>query len=167
VVKQSGGAIGIESVIGQGTTFNIYLPVSLDGTSEPAAPVDTVVPTGNEMVLVVEDEDAVRRLAARVLRRAGYGVLVAADGAEALRICERQGADVELLLTDVVMPGMSGKRLADELTRSFPAMKVLFMTGYTDDDILRHGVRERGLHIIGKPFVPSELASAVRRVFEG
>ena len=167
VVTQSGGAIGIESALGQGTTFSVYLPVSLEGASEPVVPADTVVRAGSELVLLVEDEDAVRRLAERVLTRAGYGVLVAADGAEALCICERQGADVELLLTDVVMPGMSGKLLADELTGSFPAMKVLFMTGYTDDDILRHGVQERGLHIIGKPFDPSELAAAVRRVLEG
>jgi two-component system, cell cycle sensor histidine kinase and response regulator CckA len=116
--------------------------------------------------LVVEDEASVRAITRAMLERHGYHVLEAGGGEEALRICERQEAPVQLLLTDVVMPEMSGPEVAQRLTRVHPEMKVLYMSGYTDDAIIRHGVRELGMVFLQKPFTSDSLARKVREVLD-
>jgi len=121
---------------------------------------------GYETVLVVEDEGGVRKLAERILKAAGYQVLTAANGGEALLLCEQRQGDIHLLLTDVVMPQMSGKQLAERLAVIRPELKVLYMSGYTDDAIVHHGVLEPGTWFIGKPFSAVDLTSKVREVLD-
>jgi CheY-like chemotaxis protein len=121
---------------------------------------------GTETILVVEDEDAVRNLAKRILERAGYTVLTAANGGEALVICGRQQGSVGLVLTDVVMPGMNGKDLVDRLASLYPNLRVLYMSGYTDDAIVHRGVLAPGTHFIGKPFNAADLTRMVREVLD-
>ena len=121
---------------------------------------------GSETVLVVEDEKAVRELTKRVLSSAGYTALVAANGGEALLECERSGGRIALVLTDVVMPLMSGKDLATRLATICPALKVLYMSGYTDNAIVHHGVLEPGTEFIEKPFAAAELLRKVRAVLD-
>jgi CheY-like chemotaxis protein len=166
IVKQSGGSIWVYSEPGRGTTFKVYLPrVSQPAVEIPrrAAPV---VVTGSETVLVVEDEEAVCRLAERILRGAGYEVLTASSGGEALLLCERRGGEVDLLLTDVVMPQMSGPELAERLSRTNPGLRVLYMSGYTDNAIAHHGTLDPGTRLIGKPFAAAELTRKVREVLD-
>ncbi|PKN45355.1 MAG: hypothetical protein CVU63_09000, partial [Deltaproteobacteria bacterium HGW-Deltaproteobacteria-20] len=157
IVTQSGGFVRVESEEGRGTAFHILLP----RVTVPVAPQrDTLVPAQAEheaIVLVVEDERAVRQLAERILTRAGYRVMTAASGADALALVQQQEASIQLVLTDVVMPNMSGKQLADALTVRYPDLRVLFMSGYTDDAIVHHGVLDAGIHFIGKPFTASAL----------
>jgi CheY-like chemotaxis protein len=168
IVKQSGGSIQVYSEPGFGTTFNIYLPRveenldALDLREEP-----DFLPKGSETVLLVEDESSVRNLAYRILCQQGYTVLEAANGDEALRIVqERNGKEIDLLLTDVVMPRMSGKDLADRLKTLKPELKVLFTSGYTDDAIVHHGVLNPGTHFLQKPFSPKALSLKVREVLD-
>jgi DNA-binding response OmpR family regulator len=123
--------------------------------------------TGTETVLVVEDEEALRRVARRSLTAAGFTVLTAADGAEALEIAARHAGEIHLLLTDVVMPKMSGRALALELVKTRPAIQVVYMSGYTDNAIVHHGVLDAGTQFIGKPFAGAELARKVRAVLDG
>ncbi|HCF58896.1 MAG TPA: hypothetical protein DFS52_13005 [Myxococcales bacterium] len=166
IVKQSGGNIWVYSEPGQGTTFKVYLPrVDLPAT-ETRRRSSAAMVTGNETVLVVEDESAVRKLAERILRLAGYRVLSGANGGEALLLCEKHGDEIDLLLTDVVMPQMSGRDLADRLALLCPRLKVLYMSGYTDHAIVHHGVLEPGTRFIGKPFSASELTYKVREVLD-
>jgi CheY-like chemotaxis protein len=164
-VKQSGGYIEVESEVGKGTTFKIYLPrVEEEGkTLKDGRLVD--LPGGAETVLLVEDEDTVRNLCSRILGELGYQVIQARSGAEAVAAAGRDDR-IDLLLTDVVMPGMSGKELATQLVLRHPEMKVLFMSGYTDDAIVHHGVLDEGVSFIGKPYTPSALARKVRQVIE-
>jgi two-component system cell cycle sensor histidine kinase/response regulator CckA len=168
IVKQSGGDIWFYSELGLGTVFKIYLP-SVDETSKEGKEKDAEkgFPIGNETILVVEDELSVRGLAFRVLQRQGYMVLEASNGDEALRLVqEHPGKKIHLLLTDVVMPGMSGSELAERL-RSFHAeVKVLYMSGYTDNSIVQHGILEPGIDFIQKPFSPEVLARRVREVLD-
>ena len=123
-------------------------------------------PRGSETVLLVEDEELVRDLGVRVLERLGYRVLQAADGHEAVALTRGYGERIDLLLTDVVMPGMHGRELADELAPIHPETKVLFTSGYTDDAIVHHGVLDEGVSFIGKPYSPSALAKKVRDVLD-
>ncbi len=167
IVKQSGGYIWVYSEPGRGTTFKIYLP-RVDAQAEalePRSPLQESL-QGTETILLVEDEERVRRLARTILAGHGYSVLEAPNGAEALRISEQRGGAIHLLVTDVVMPGMSGGELASQLIAKHLHMKVLFVSGYTDDAIVRHGVLQAGIPFIQKPFTPSTLARKVREVLD-
>ena len=164
-VKQAGGSIEVYSEVGVGTTFRIYLP-RVEG--EPPEIVGAGQPGrlqgGTETVLLVEDEEIVRNLAVRVLDASGYRVLQAGNGDEAITLALGCGERIDLLLTDVVMPGMSGRELANRLTQLHPETRVLFTSGYTDDAIVHHGVLDEGVSFIGKPYTPSALARKVREV---
>jgi CheY-like chemotaxis protein len=156
----------VRSAVGAGATFEIYLPqveVAPDGEEhgEPARPA-----AGHETVLLVEDEDDVRALAREVLERQGYTVVEAPDGAQALSLFERDGGRIDLILTDVVMPRMSGRELVDRVRASRPTMPVLYMSGYTEDAIVRHGVRDASLLLLSKPFGPADLVRKVREVLD-
>jgi PAS domain S-box-containing protein len=176
IVKQSGGYIWVYSEPGQGTTFKTYLP-RVDAPMEPpsAAPVPTGSLRGSETILVVEDQEQVRKLTSKMLEARGYHVLLAASGPEALRIgsqweagrlAERSAKDIDLLVTDVVMPGMSGREVALLLAPAHPRMKVLYVSGYPDESIALHGVLESGLAFLQKPFTAEALARKVREVLD-
>jgi two-component system, cell cycle sensor histidine kinase and response regulator CckA len=168
IVKQSGGDIGVQSELGAGTTFKVYLPrVDALPASVPESWPPREQPRGSETVLVVEDERQVRRLACSVLRNAGYHVVEAEDAEEALRLCKAGKSQFELLLTDVVMPKMSGRELAERISALGYPIKVLFMSGYTDDAMLRHGVRDSGAAFLQKPLTPGNLTRKVREVLDG
>jgi two-component system, cell cycle sensor histidine kinase and response regulator CckA len=167
VVKQSGGHIWLYSEPGEGTTFKIYLPVDHSDVEEPVVSppaADTLV--GTETVLVVEDEPSVRSLACAVLRRFGYRVFEAADPDEAVRTSHRIDGTLHLLLTDVVMPRASGRQLAKQLCVQRPDLRVLYMSGYTDNAIVHHGVLDRGAALLEKPFTAEGLALKVREVLD-
>jgi two-component system cell cycle sensor histidine kinase/response regulator CckA len=164
IVRQSGGTISVQSEPGRGTTFRIYFPVA-DGSVPPPAslvPPDLRNMRGWETILLVEDEERVRILGRTILRKYGYHVLEAQSGGDALLICEQHPSTIHLLLTDVVMPRISGRQLADRLLPLHPDMKVLYMSGYTDDAILRNGVLDATIAFIQKPITPDALARKVR-----
>ena len=166
IVKQSGGSIWVESRIGAGTTFKIYLP-RLEAVP-PYEPVRTRAepPRGSETILLVEDDPAVRQLTRRMLEKIGYTVREAPTSRRALDLVCSSSEAIHLLLTDVVMPGLSGRELAERLMASRPDMKVLYMSGYTDDAIVRHGVLESGILLLQKPFTLETLATRIRRVLD-
>jgi CheY-like chemotaxis protein len=167
IVKQSDGYIWVYSEPGQGTSFKIYLP-RVEAPAEPPAP-NATPPTslrGSETVLLVEDEDAVRNLTRRVLEAHGYTVLTAADGQEALRLADRHRGPIHLLLTDVVMPNMSGRQVAERVLSARRGTKVLYLSGYTDDAIIHHGVLAPGIAFLQKPFTPQGLARKLREVLD-
>jgi PAS domain S-box-containing protein len=168
IVKQSGGNIWVYSELGQGTTFKIYLPRELSAATATVIKSSTVSmrSTGTETILVVEDEEALRKVALRTLEAAGYKVLTAADGAEALMKSAQHAGDIQILLTDVVMPGMSGRVLAQELAKTRPTVKVVYMSGYTDNAIVHHGVLDAGTHFLAKPFISADLTQKVREVLD-
>ncbi|HEU5260212.1 MAG TPA: response regulator [Gemmatimonadales bacterium] len=167
IVKQSGGFVWVYSEPGHGTSFKIYLP-RLDepvdqGATSPAA---AGVPRGTETVLVVEDAAAVRAVTRQVLERQGYTILEAPNGAAALHLAATHHGPIHLLLTDVVMPALSGRPLAERLTQLRPETRVLYTSGYTDDSIVRHGILEPGIAYLQKPFTPASLARKVRDVLD-
>jgi CheY-like chemotaxis protein len=167
-IKQSGGEIEVESRPGKGSIFKIYFPLVAAGTPETCAgkaQADTKERT--ETVLLVEDEESLRRLAERVLRANGYKVISAADGKAALAAAERHGKPVDLLLTDLIMPGMNGRELALVLARRKLARRTLYMSGYTDEAIVKHGVLEPGLAFIYKSFTVEALSAKLREVLDG
>jgi PAS domain S-box-containing protein len=164
IIKQSGGDVWVYSEPGRGTTFKLYLPRAEEEIHEAYREVHQIRSTGTETVLLVEDETQVRNLAALVLRERGYEVLEASCGDEALRVAGQYTGRIHLLLTDVVMPQMSGKELSEQITRTRLDIKVLFASGYTDDAVLHHGVLEANMEFIQKPFTPNTLANKVRAV---
>jgi PAS domain S-box-containing protein len=166
IVKQSGGVVDVASTPGEGTTFSVYLPREI--TSGPLARSTAPVTRlgGTETVLVVEDDEAVRSLARRILEAAGYTVLTAANGQEALYVCERPGLVLQLVLTDVVMPEMSGRVFIERLGKLRSEIKVVYMSGYTDDAIVHHRVLDPGTHFIGKPLTRLELLRKVREALD-
>jgi len=168
VVKQSGGYIWVESEVGKGTQFEIFLPRVEGEIEKPQkASGPAKESRGGQTILVVEDEQALRKLTSSVLQDLGYTVLEAGDAAEALALVKQSKPAVDLLLTDVVMPGKSGRDLADELVPQIPGMKVLFMSGYTDGAIAAHRVLEPGLSLLRKPFSSEELTQTVARILAG
>jgi PAS domain S-box-containing protein len=168
IVKQCGGHIWVYSELGRGSTFKVYLPWA-EGKTPSAKSGEMLLraPRGTETVLLVEDEDAVRALARKALETSGYTVLEASRGEEAIRLCQDRPAPIHLLVTDVVMPGMSGRSVAEQAATIHPEMKVLYLSGYTDDAVVRHGVLEAELAFVQKPFTPSLLARKVREVLDG
>lgn len=168
IIKQSEGSIWVYSEAGRGTTFKIYLPrVSASAEDYRLPSALNKVATGTETILLVEDADIVRKLATEVLESSGYRVLQAKSGEDALLLCEQEETRIHLLLTDVVMAKMSGKELADRLAPLRPEMKVLFMSGYTDDSIVHHGVLDPRVSFIEKPFTPGGLTQKIREVLDG
>jgi signal transduction histidine kinase/ActR/RegA family two-component response regulator len=167
IVKQSGGHIWVYSEQGKGTTFKIYLP----RVNEPLEDITKDVlkeklPRGNETILVVEDEEEVRKLTAKILERQGYRILETSNGDDALLACERRKGPIHLMLADIVMPGMSGSELAKLLKPLYPEIKILYMSGYTDNAVVRHGVLKKGVNYIQKPFTTEGLARKVREVLD-
>jgi signal transduction histidine kinase len=167
IVKQNRGAIHVYSEPGLGTTFKVFLPLSHEIRAPEQRRSEVPIQPGTETVLVVEDEDFVRNLASRVLTRAGYDVIQAENGREAVALVEELQDNLDLVLTDVVMPEMHGGEMATELRDKHPDLKILFMSGYTDSLIAQRGVLEPETSFIGKPFTPRALASKVRAVIDG
>ena len=166
IVKQSGGYVWLYSEPGEGATFKVYLP-RVEGVAEArAAATRPAMPTGTETVLLVEDEGMLRELAREVLEQSGYLVLEAAGGEDALRVAGAHEGTIHLLLTDVVMPGMSGRAVAERLAPSRPGMKVLYTSGYTDDAVFQRGVLPEGTAFIQKPFTAEGLARKVREILD-
>ncbi|HEX4613361.1 MAG TPA: PAS domain S-box protein, partial [Urbifossiella sp.] len=166
VAKTYGGHVGVESRVGAGSVFRVVLPAEAGGGEPPAPAAPPPPPRGAETVLLVEDDAMVRGLAKLSLQRQGYTVLAAAGGAEAARAAAAHPGPVHLLVTDVVMPGAGGREVADDLHQRHPGLKVLFVSGYTDDAVLRHGVVRGAAAFLGKPFTPQALARKVREVLD-
>lgn len=154
----------------RGASFRIFFP-QIDARArspvQEKEPGENAASGGNETVLLVEDEEIIRRLVARALAANGYAVLPSADGQEALRVLERHGKAVDLLITDVVMPGMSGRELARVIASKNMARRTLFISGFTDDAIIQHGVLEPGLAFMNKPFTPEALLRKMREILDG
>jgi CheY-like chemotaxis protein len=168
-VKQSGGYILVESEAGQGATFTVALPeadpaAARDGDSRQ--PVAAQEATGAETVLVAEDEDPLRALTTRILEHGGYAVIAARDAEDAIQQAERHSGPIHLLLTDVVMPGASGRALIEEMRLRRPGIRVLYMSGHTDDEVVRRGVLDREVPFLAKPFSPWLLLQAVRKALD-
>jgi two-component system cell cycle sensor histidine kinase/response regulator CckA len=165
IIKQSGGHIEIESAPGQGTTVHIFLPRVQAVLAAPvSAPQPAELPRGSERVLLVEDEPAVRQLASLLLRELGYRVVEASEGAEALRLLREVGeGPFDLLITDVIMPAMGGRELAERAVELQPGLKVLYMSGYTGDSLSQQGALVPGVVLLEKPFHSGTLARKVRQ----
>jgi signal transduction histidine kinase len=166
IVRQNGGNIWVYSEPGQGSTFKIYLPRSDEAETLVTAPVPVAAVHGSETVLLVEDEDQLRIVACGILARNGYRILDARNGGEAVLLAERHGGPIHLLLTDVVMPQMSGRELAEHLLLLRPEMRVLYMSGYTEDAIVHHRVLSPGIALLQKPITPERLLHKVREVLD-
>jgi CheY-like chemotaxis protein len=168
IVRQSGGSVEFDSRLGAGTTFRVCLPAAAGAVpkASQAIPRAAVAPRGTETLLLVEDDEEVRRLALRVLRASGYRVLDAADGNDAIRTAEACGGTIDLLITDVVMPGMGGRQLAERLREVTPDLPVLYVSGYTDDAVVRDSVERDELDFLQKPYSPTALAQKIREMLD-
>jgi two-component system cell cycle sensor histidine kinase/response regulator CckA len=168
IVKQSGGHVAVYSEVGLGTTFKVYLPQAEQPSERSLTPSRILAhPRGTETILLAEDEAAVRALTRKILTGCGYQVLEAIDGDDAARVAAGHGEPIHLLITDVIMPGTGGRAVAEQLTKQYPMMQVIYVSGYTDDAVIRHGVLREGVNFIQKPFTPAALARKVRDVLDG
>jgi CheY-like chemotaxis protein len=167
IVTQSGGFIKVESAPGKGSTFKVYLPkVALEENASHADVHSHDDLRGKETVLLVEDEETVRRFIRQILEMHGYKVMEGKDGQDGLKVSEGHEGSIDVLLTDVIMPRMNGRELAERILRARPRIKVLFMSGYTDDAIVRQGLLEADTNFLQKPFTPTQLATAVREILD-
>ncbi|HEX7452168.1 MAG TPA: ATP-binding protein, partial [Polyangiaceae bacterium] len=166
IVRRSGGTINIESSLGLGTTFHIELPRAKTRADSELPDRPSVMPRGDETVLLIEDDAVVRQLTARILRRQGYTVLVATQADEALQLAADNNQRIDLFLSDVVMPGESGPSVIERLSANRPAAKVLFVSGYPGDDISRRGIDEASFRFLAKPYSSEQLAQRVRQVLD-
>jgi CheY-like chemotaxis protein len=165
IVKQNGGNIYVYSEPDKGTTFKILWPAAKNASlSQGKRTVDEEALRGNETILVVEDEDEIRAFVQRGLERLGYNVLVAANGKEALAVLNKRSKSIDLLFTDVIMPQMDGRELADVVTKHVPEVKILFASGYTDNHIAHRGILDRGIYFINKPFSIEQVAEKIRDI---
>jgi hypothetical protein len=166
IVEQSGGSVAVASEPGRGAMFKIYFPSTDEDPESMQLAVSPRTLRGSETVLLVEDEEQLRALGREILAKSGYNVIVADHPAHALQICETYGEIIHLLLTDVVMPLMNGRELAERATQIRPAMKVLYVSGYTDNTIVHHGVLEEGVAFLQKPITPDALRRKLRDVLD-
>jgi CheY-like chemotaxis protein len=167
IAKQNDGFVWVYSEPGQGTTFKVYLPgAEGDAYSEEKQRLPVIELDGSETILIVEDDDTLRKFAQNALQQHGYKVLDAENGEDALRVSQEHEGPIHLLLTDVVMPRMGGKEAADRLQPLYPQMKVIYMSEYTDNAIIHHGVLAPGLNFLEKPFSPEGLARKVREMLD-
>jgi CheY-like chemotaxis protein len=167
IVKQSEGFIWVDSELGKGSRFKIYFPRVWEQISQaPQAPKSSKSLTGQETILLVEDEEMVRELAARILKEKGYQVLEASRGETALEISKNYQHPIDLMITDIVMPGISGKKLAAVIKQDRPDMKILYISGYTDEIISRQGYIEQEVNFMQKPFPPEKFLLQVREILD-
>jgi CheY-like chemotaxis protein len=166
IVRQSGGAIDVTSVVGQGSAFEVFLPEAPPPSRVSRPAVDETLPRGRERVMLVEDDPQVRAVVMGMLQHLGYTVMPAGGFDEAIDTLDRAAAPPELLITDVVMPGQSGRVVAERLVARIPSLRVLFISGNTDDEVLRHGVSQSEVEFIQKPFSRAVLARKVRELLD-
>jgi CheY-like chemotaxis protein len=166
IVHQHGGQIAVSSPPGGGATFDVYLPRVAGAPEFGAALASRPTARGSETILVVEDDPAVRAIAVRALGRHGYTTLSASDGLEGLSVAAAYAGSIDLLLTDVIMPQISGRELAVQLAERRPGLRVLYTSGYTQNVIAQHGVLDPGLHFLAKPYIPGTLLEKVREVLD-
>ena len=166
IVKQSGGTIWLDSTLGRGTTFRLYFPATVEGPQPPRQASAVPTSRGNETILLVEDDATVRSVVRAILSSRGYRVIDSGDAVHALKVCREIAGPIHLLLTDVVMPRTSGRELAARVAELRPAIKVLYMSGYTEDTIVHHGVVDEGIAFLQKPITPTALTHKVREVLD-
>ncbi len=167
IARQSGGSVGVYSELGHGTTFKLYLPRFAAAAADEEQAASASAPGGHETVLLVEDEDTVRELTEEILRMSGYNLLVAALPSDGIRLAQEHNGRIDLLISDVIMPGMGGRQLAEAVKAAQPAAAVLFVSGYPEQAVARTGTMESGVAFLQKPFTPERLTAKVRAVLDG